>query len=91
MTTYNTGNPIGSVEVKDLYDNAENLDIAINSPSADVWTDRLGQARLQRQQAALQRGLPHYGAQSWLVFDGGRASAKGTWPASLPVTPVTGR
>lgn len=45
MTTYNTGNPIGSVEAKDLYDNAENLDIAINSPSADVWTDRLGQAR----------------------------------------------
>lgn len=45
MTTYNTGNPIGSTEVKDLYDNAENLDIAINSPSADVWTDRLGQAR----------------------------------------------
>ena len=41
--------------------------------------------------AALQRGLPHYGAQSWLVFDGGRAIAKGTWPASLPVTPVTGR
>jgi len=40
---------------------------------------------------ALQRGLPHYGAQSWLVFDGSRAIAKGTWPASLPVTPVTGR
>lgn len=45
MTTYNTGNPVGSTEVKDLYDNAENLDIAINSPSADAWTDRLGQAR----------------------------------------------
>jgi len=28
-----------------LYDNAENLDVAVNSPSADVWTDRLGQAR----------------------------------------------
>lgn len=41
--------------------------------------------------AALERGLPHYGAQSWLVFDGGRAIAKGTWPASLPVTPVEGR
>ena len=45
MTTYNTGNPIGSTEVKDLYDNAENLDIAINSPSANVWADRLGQPR----------------------------------------------
>ncbi|MBO0943366.1 hypothetical protein J1N44_17040 [Acidovorax temperans] len=45
MTTYNTGNPVGSAAAKDLYDNAENLDVAINSPSADVWTDRLGQAR----------------------------------------------
>ena len=31
MTTYNTGNPIGSSAAKDLYDNAENLDVAINS------------------------------------------------------------
>ena len=37
---------------------------------------------------ALQRGLPHYGSQSWLVFDNAQVSAKGTWPASLPVTPV---
>jgi hypothetical protein len=29
---------------------------------------------------ALERGLPHYGKQSWLVFDGPRASAKGVWP-----------
>jgi hypothetical protein len=37
---------------------------------------------------ALQRGLPHYGSQSWLVFDNAQVSAKGTWPVSLPVTPV---
>ncbi|MEW6512580.1 MAG: M1 family aminopeptidase [Pseudomonadota bacterium] len=30
--------------------------------------------------AALQRGLPHYGKQSWLVFDGARAAEKGIWP-----------
>jgi hypothetical protein len=29
---------------------------------------------------ALERGLPHYGRQSWLVFDGGRAAEKGVWP-----------
>jgi len=29
---------------------------------------------------ALERALPHYGRQSWLVFDGGRAAEKGTWP-----------
>ena len=30
--------------------------------------------------AALQRGLPHYGKQSWLVFEGARAAEKGVWP-----------
>ncbi len=30
---------------------------------------------------ALQRPLPHYGSQSWLVFDGARASARGVWQA----------
>jgi hypothetical protein len=40
---------------------------------------------------ALQRGLPHYGGQSWLVFDKGQVIEKGVWPASLPVIPVTRR
>ena len=30
---------------------------------------------------ALQRPLPHYGSQSWLVFDGARVSARGIWDA----------
>jgi len=30
--------------------------------------------------AALRRGLPHYGRQSWLVFEGGRVADKGVWP-----------
>lgn len=45
MTTYNTGNPLGSTAVKDLYDNAENFDIALNAPAVDNWTDRLGRSR----------------------------------------------
>lgn len=45
MTTYNTGNPIGSKDPRDLYDNAENLDEAVNS-SADTFQDRLGKSRL---------------------------------------------
>lgn len=44
MTTYNTGNPIGSADPKDLYDNAENFDEAINS-NKDTFTDRLGRSR----------------------------------------------
>lgn len=46
MTTHNTGNPVPSAAVKDLYDNAENLDKAINDPNIDSWFDRLGFERL---------------------------------------------
>jgi hypothetical protein len=44
MTTYNTGNPIGSTDARDLYDNAENLDHAVNS-NLPAFTDRLGVSR----------------------------------------------
>ena len=45
MTTYNTGNPIGSKDPRDLYDNAENLDEAVNTRTAESWDDRFGVAR----------------------------------------------
>lgn len=45
MTTYNTGNALGSPAVKDLYDNAENFDAALNDPTSDSWTDRLRRVR----------------------------------------------
>lgn len=56
--------------------------------SAQVWAGRDAQQRpyvvIAAQDAnallALQRALPHYGKQSWLVFDGPRAADKGTWP-----------
>lgn len=44
MTTFNTGNPLGSNSPRDLYDNAENLDAGINGPG-HAWRDRLGQDR----------------------------------------------
>ncbi|MDF7650741.1 tail fiber domain-containing protein [Erwiniaceae bacterium L1_54_3] len=44
MTTYNTGNPLGSAAAKDLYDNAQNLDSAVNG-SEKTWIDRLGRSR----------------------------------------------
>lgn len=34
--------------------------------------------------SALQRALPHYGGQSWLVFEQGRVIDKGIWPAGIP-------
>lgn len=44
MTTYNTGNPIGSTAVKDLFDNAQNMDYAMNVESPS-WRDRFGKLR----------------------------------------------
>src|SRR5690625_1319005 len=45
MTSYNTGNPIGSKDPRDLYDNAENLDTAVNDVENDTWKDRFGRSR----------------------------------------------
>ena len=39
--TYNTGNPLGSTDPMDLYDNAQNFDNAINGNSR-TWKDRFG-------------------------------------------------
>ncbi|MDP3671353.1 MAG: M1 family aminopeptidase [Telluria sp.] len=64
--------------------------------SAKVWTiARAGRAPLAvvsgadaNALRALLRPLPHYGARSWLVFDGSRMLAGGVWPASVPLIPV---
>ncbi|WP_035690690.1 M1 family metallopeptidase [Azospirillum halopraeferens] len=58
--------------------------------TARVWTARSPEGRGilviaaddAESLAALQRPLPHYGRQSWLVFDGGRAVDRGVWPAT---------
>lgn len=44
MTTYNTGNPVGSTAVKDLYDNSQNLDLLTLGPLRS-YPDRLGTQR----------------------------------------------
>lgn len=45
MTTYKTGNPLGSVSPKDLFDNSENLDRAVNGVAL-IWKDRFDRSRL---------------------------------------------
>ncbi|MDB2181957.1 hypothetical protein [Citrobacter farmeri] len=45
MTTYNTGNPLGSAAAKDLYDNAQNFDFALNDITQAIWNDRFGRER----------------------------------------------
>ena len=38
---------------------------------------------------ALERGLPHYGNQSWLIFESARVQEKGIWPARAERLAVT--
>ncbi|MFH0034633.1 hypothetical protein ACG3OR_14545 [Pseudomonas aeruginosa] len=45
MTTYATGNPLGSKDPRDLYDNAENFDGAMNDRVNTTWNDRFGVSR----------------------------------------------
>lgn len=45
MTTYNTGNPIGSTDPRDLYDNAQNFDHLSLDTENETWPDRLGNQR----------------------------------------------
>lgn len=58
MTKFNTGNPVGSSDPRDLYDNAENLDRAVNSEGT-TFNDRTGKSRLTL------KGMEQ-------VFDGGQ-------------------
>ncbi|GAB3546754.1 hypothetical protein GCM10027343_25060 [Noviherbaspirillum agri] len=66
--------------------------------SAQVWTvqrnDGTPVAVVSARDAgalrALLRPLPHYGSQSWLVFDGSRALERGVWPAPGPLVKVQG-
>jgi hypothetical protein len=65
--------------------------------SAQVWTIprapndtaiAVVAARDAASLEALARPLPHYGSQSWLVFDGRRALARGVWPLRAPATAI---
>lgn len=61
--------------------------------SARVWTiERVPLLAVVATDAAalraLVRPLPHYGGQSWLVFDGGRVVERGLWPAQAAVIRV---
>jgi aminopeptidase N len=69
---------------------------AMKAGSAQVWAgrDHAGRPYAVVSVAdaaalkALERPLPHYGKQSWLVFDGAHATDKGIWPPSVDAVPV---
>lgn len=87
---YNTMNPVGSTDARDLLDNATNLDTAVNSPAAR-WTDRLGVSRpswagmvAYADRGAYAAGIEITGYNEIFLFDGEyyRAAAS----TSLPYT-----
>ncbi len=66
--------------------------------SAQVWTERRAvdatpvavvSVRDATALLALQRPLPHYGAQSYLVFEGAHALERGIWAAPGRLIPVS--
>jgi len=67
--------------------------LASTRGSAQVWTARAGDGRIvvlvSAQDApsltALTRPLPHYGRESYLVFQGARMIERGSWPAQPQV------
>lgn len=65
MTTYATGNPVPSVAVKDLSDNAENLDLLMLG-AAQYYADRLGVNRLSWR--GIEEQFMQYLARSGFVF-----------------------
>ena len=72
--------------------------LASGRGSAQVWTARAADGRIvvlvsardAPSLAALARPLPHYGQQSYLVFDGARAIERGSWPAQPQVWDLRG-
>jgi len=65
------------------------LEAAMAQATAWAWTaTRAGgepvtvvAARTAAALTALERPLPHHGRQSWLIFEGPKAIARGTWPS----------
>ena len=71
MTKYNTGNPVGSSDPRDLHDNAQNADYLENGP-ADRYPDRLG--KLRKSRAGMEKAFDDFLAASGYQFIGEYAS-----------------
>lgn len=98
--TFNTGNPIGSTDARDLSDNSENLDLAVNSLS-QTFVDRLGVTRdtlegIYQKSAYYRAGTFDAGYtltsnRQTLEYSGHEYSWSGAFPKVVPAgsTPET--
>ncbi|EMO6449570.1 hypothetical protein RNH54_005673 [Raoultella planticola] len=46
MPFYLTRDPVPSADMRNVFDNAQNLDLALNDLTSSLWTDRLGRSRM---------------------------------------------
>lgn len=46
MPFYLTRDPVPSSDMRNVFDNAQNLDLALNDITSAIWTDRLGRSRM---------------------------------------------
>lgn len=89
MTTYNTGNPLGSSAAKDMYDNAQNLDHRENDAVNETWPDRLGRDRLMwhGMEEQYKRTLASLG---WIIVESFQSGATLTLPNQALKDEVSG-
>ncbi len=79
MTVYHTGNPLGSAAAKDLFDNAQNFDFAINDITNAIWQDRFGRNR-QTWYGLEQLAKAAIAAFGYITLDSFQAGATLTLP-----------
>jgi len=89
MTTYNTGNPIGSAAAQDLYDNAQNFDHLSADQVNEKWPDRLGVPRLtwHGMEEKYKQTLSQLG---WILLSSFQSGATLTLPNQALRDEVTG-
>lgn len=46
MPFYLTRDPVPSADMRNVFDNAQNLDLFLNDITSAFWTDRLGRSRM---------------------------------------------
>nr|WP_252408665.1 hypothetical protein [Escherichia coli] len=89
MTTYNTGNPLGSAAAKDLYDNAQNFDHLSADQQKETWADRFGVPRLTwyGMETKYKQALSQVG---WVLVDSFQTGADITLPNQALCDEVSG-
>lgn len=91
MTIYATGNALGSTDPRDLLDNAQNLDNAVNDLVNDTWVDRFGVTRktLKGYDSDFEEDQEIRAAAFQTFLEGMGWSSLGTYGAGVVITSHT--